>query len=179
MAVNNQLNLGVNPLVVEQGGTGINSTTAFALIAGGTTSTGPLQSLASVGTAGQALISNGPGVLPSFASVVPGIQWFGIAGTSQAAAVGSGYVVQNAALTTVTLPATAPLGSIVHVQGLGAGGWVLAANVGQTIKIGAATTTSGGSLASTDQWDCVNVVCVVADTTWAVTFTLSSGLTIA
>jgi hypothetical protein len=66
MAVNNQLNLGVNALPVDQGGTGNASATAYALLAGGATSTAPLQSLTGVGTLGQVLTSNGPGVLPSF-----------------------------------------------------------------------------------------------------------------
>ncbi len=53
------------PVVVSQGGTGDTSFTAYAPICGGTTSTGALQSIASVGSAGQALRSNGAGALPS------------------------------------------------------------------------------------------------------------------
>lgn len=52
--------------VVAGGGTGITSTTAYAVLTGGTTSTGALQSVASVGTTGQVLTSNGAGALPSF-----------------------------------------------------------------------------------------------------------------
>lgn len=52
--------------VVAGGGTGNTSATAYAIQCGGTTSTGPFQSLASVGTAGQVLTSNGAGALPSF-----------------------------------------------------------------------------------------------------------------
>lgn len=55
-----------DPAQVAKGGTGVASTTAFAVICGGTTATGPLQSIASVGTAGHALISNGAGALPTF-----------------------------------------------------------------------------------------------------------------
>lgn len=53
-------------LKVDNGGTGRASHTAYAVICGGTTSTGAQQSVASVGTAGQALVSNGPGALPTF-----------------------------------------------------------------------------------------------------------------
>lgn len=53
-------------LGVTNGGTGIASATAYALLAGGTTSTGAFQSLASVGTSGQVLTSNGAGALPTF-----------------------------------------------------------------------------------------------------------------
>lgn len=53
-------------LPVAGGGTGLSSTTAYAVLCGGATSTGALQSVASVGTAGQVLTSNGAGALPSF-----------------------------------------------------------------------------------------------------------------
>jgi hypothetical protein len=53
-------------LAVDQGGTGATSQTAYAVLAGGTTSTGAYQSIASVGTSGQVLTSNGAGALPTF-----------------------------------------------------------------------------------------------------------------
>lgn len=56
-------------LAVADGGTGLSSATAYAVLCGGTTSTNPFQSIASVGTAGQALVSNGAGALPTFQTV--------------------------------------------------------------------------------------------------------------
>lgn len=53
-------------LPVAGGGTGLASATAYAVLCGGTTSTNPLQSIASVGTTGQVLTSNGAGALPTF-----------------------------------------------------------------------------------------------------------------
>lgn len=53
-------------LSVTRGGTGLGSATAYAVLCGGTTSTGAFQSVASVGTTGQVLTSNGAGALPSF-----------------------------------------------------------------------------------------------------------------
>lgn len=53
-------------LDVANGGTGAVSQTAYAVLCGGTTSTGAYQSIASVGTAGQILTSNGAGALPTF-----------------------------------------------------------------------------------------------------------------
>ena len=53
-------------LPVANGGTGATTQTAFAVLCGGTTSTGAYQSVASVGTAGQVLTSNGAGALPTF-----------------------------------------------------------------------------------------------------------------
>jgi len=60
------------PLPVAQGGTGLTSTTAYAVLCGGTTSTGNLQSIASVGTSGQVLTSNGAGALPTFTTLQSG-----------------------------------------------------------------------------------------------------------
>lgn len=53
------------PLTVPQGGTGVASHTAYGLLAGGTTSTGTEQTLAT-GTAKQLLLSGGSAALPSY-----------------------------------------------------------------------------------------------------------------
>lgn len=51
---------------VPDGGTGASALTAFAVLCGGATSTAALQAIASVGTAGHRLTSNGAGALPTF-----------------------------------------------------------------------------------------------------------------
>ena len=56
-------------LAVARGGTGGSSHTPYAVLCGGTTSTSAVQSIASVGTTGQVLTSNGAGALPTFQSV--------------------------------------------------------------------------------------------------------------
>lgn len=53
-------------LPVTGGGTGLAATTAYAVLCGGTTTTAALQSIASGGTSGQVLTSNGAGSLPTF-----------------------------------------------------------------------------------------------------------------
>ena len=53
-------------LAVPRGGTGLATATAYAVLCGGTTSTGAFQNVASVGTSGQVLTSNGAGALPTF-----------------------------------------------------------------------------------------------------------------
>src|SRR5690554_1289168 len=65
MSTNNAWN-SQDPAQVAKGGSGVSSTTPFAVLCGGTTSTSPFQSVASVGTAGQVLTSNGAGALPTF-----------------------------------------------------------------------------------------------------------------
>jgi hypothetical protein len=53
-------------LTVSEGGTSATSQTAYAVLCGGTTSTGAVQSIAGLGTSGYALTSNGAGALPTF-----------------------------------------------------------------------------------------------------------------
>ena len=55
-----------NPLTVENGGRGSTSSTPYAVQCGGTIATGSIQSIVSVGAAGQVLTSNGAGALPTF-----------------------------------------------------------------------------------------------------------------
>lgn len=129
------------------------------------------------GTSGQFLQTLGASANPQWA--FGGIGWNNVSGTSQAASVNNGYVIGNASQTTVTLPATAALGSVIAVQGKGAGGWVLTANTGQTIQVGSTATSSGGTVTSQNQWDSIEVVCVTANTTWATRFVLSLGVTCA
>ena len=99
------------PATVANGGTGVTSLTANAVLAAGTTATGPLQSIGP-GVAGQALISNGAGVLPSF-QVAPAsvtlAQTAILSGASEATFTGlSGrYIIQL-----VNLVATAPSGTV-------------------------------------------------------------------
>lgn len=61
---------GTRELTVPHGGTGVVSLTPYAVLCGGTTSTGALQSMSSVGTSGQVLTSNGASALPTFQTVV-------------------------------------------------------------------------------------------------------------
>jgi len=80
-----------NALPVSAGGTGVSSNTAYAVLCGGTTSTNPIQSIASVGTAGQVLTSNGAGALPTMqAAFVSGmiILWSG-----SSASIPSGFLL--------------------------------------------------------------------------------------
>ncbi len=107
-----------------------------------------------------------------------GLIWNDVTGTSQAALVENAYVADNVGLVTVTLPATMVLGDRVVVQGKGSGGWSLVANTGQTIHVGNTASGVAGHVASTNQWDCIELVCVTANTTWATRATIGN-LTIA
>lgn len=73
-------------LGVDGGGTGLATATAYAVLCGGTTGTGAFQSIASVGTSGQVLTSNGAGALPTFQSNPSGAGAFVYLGSVTASA---------------------------------------------------------------------------------------------
>lgn len=93
-----------------------------------------------------------------------------VTGTTQSATTNNAYVTNNAGLCTVTMPATAAVGDSIQIMGMGAGGWSLAQNASQLIHFGNAVTTTGtgGSIASSNQWDSLTIKCIVANTTWVV-----------
>ncbi len=95
-----------------------------------------------------------------------GFIWNVITGTSQTMVANNGYVANNGSLVTFTLPASAAVGDTFQVSGVGAGGWKVAQNSGQTIQIEGFTTTSGtgGSLASTVKNDNVTIICTTTNT---------------
>jgi len=182
MATNNAINAPL-PLAASQGGTGLASLTAHGILVGeGTSNVNPItlsngqlligstgaDPVATTLTAGSNIsISTGVGSITiSGTGTVP---FNTVTGTSQAMAVDNGYVANNAALVTLTLPSTAAVGDSVQVFGLGAGGWTIAQNAGQLIHFGSQVTTTGtgGSLSSTNQYDNVTLVCIVANTTWS------------
>lgn len=75
---------GGTDIPVADGGTGLSSTTAYAVLCGGTTSTSALQSIASVGTSGHVLTSNGAGALPTFQAAAGG-NWVKISSSTASA----------------------------------------------------------------------------------------------
>jgi hypothetical protein len=83
--------------VVAGGGTGVTSNTAYSVLCGGTTSTNPIQSVASVGSLGQVLVSNGAGALPTFQTAAsPSYKGFSVRLTTTASNVtgdGTTYTV--------------------------------------------------------------------------------------
>ena len=62
------------------------------------------------------------------------VTWVDVTGTSQQAESNTGYLADNAARVTITLPASPAVGDLVRISGAGAGGWTIAQNAGQTIR---------------------------------------------
>jgi len=95
------------------------------------------------------------------------ITWHVIPGTTQIATINSGYINQNAAPTTITLPAICAPGSIVRVVGANIGDWIFQANLGQTIQLGTVASSVAGTVSSTSPSDSLELVCTVANTLWS------------
>ncbi len=111
-------------LVVLNGGTGRANQTEFAVICGGTTTTAPQQSIASVGTSGQVLTSNGAAALPTFQSGAPSGSFNSI-------------TVQVFTSTGTYTPTSGMEFCTVEVQGGGGGGGGAAASGVGTLSVGA------------------------------------------
>jgi hypothetical protein len=157
-------------VTINTGSGGINVpsfSTAGAVV---TTSAG-LLSDANASTAGFVLTSNGAGSPPSFqAAGGGGMTWTEETGATLALAVNNGYILNRGTAITATLPASAAVGDIIGIVGSGSGGWIIAQNSGQTIHFGNQNTTTGagGSLASTNRYDCLEIICNVTDTDFVV-----------
>lgn len=162
-------------LAVGRGGLGIATTPTNGQIPIGN---GTNYTAAAI-TAGTGIsVTNGVGSITVASTGVGSLVWNDVAGTTQAAAVNQGYIISNASQTTVTLPAAAAEGSVFAVQGKGAAGWILQMNTGQVCHLGNIASSSAGTFTSTNQWDSVTLVCVTANTTFAVTSSIGN-LTVA
>jgi hypothetical protein len=146
-------------LPVARGGTGATTQTAYAVLAGGTTATGAYQSIASVGTSGQILTSNGAGALPTFQTPAGGGvtslngQTGAIDNTTQYA-IGS-YVMGRPFNTTVYNNATIAGSSLYAVTG------GILTGVGEeganTFWIGNNAGATFNALVNTGSWRCVSI----------------------
>lgn len=94
--------------------------------------------------------------------------WTEVTDASVNAAVGNGYILNNAGLLTVNLPATFAVGDEIRFCGKGAGLYVLDAPAGDTIHFGNQNTSSGGTVTATNRYDTIHILGTVADTEWTV-----------
>ena len=132
----------------------------------GTTASDPVAG--TIAGSGTITVTSTTGAITISSTGVGGLMWNDVPGTTQAAVVNNGYIISNAGQTTVTIPATAAEGSVIAISGKGAGGWVMQMNTGQVCHLGNASTTSAGSITSTNLYDCISILCVTANTTWVV-----------
>jgi len=87
--------------------------------------------------------------------------------SSATLAANSRYAINNgASLVTLTLPVSPIIGDTYIIVGGSSGGWTIAQNASQQCHIGSTATTSGvgGSISSGNQYDCITLTCVAANT---------------
>jgi hypothetical protein len=185
MTTNNAVNAPF-PLSATQGGTGVASPTqyevpyangsspmTFAALANGqvlvgSTGAAPVPATITAGT--NISVTNGANTITIATTGAGSFTWIAQATASVTMAVNTGYYITDASAVTLTLPATAAAGSIFEVAGYGAAGWTIGQASGQTIYFGNVHTTAGtgGSLASSNQYDCVRLLCTVANVSFVV-----------
>lgn len=99
-------------------------------------------------------------------STVPFV-WNDVTALTQTMDGDNGYVANNAGQVVLTLPAVVAFGQMIRVCGYGSGGWQIVFNAGQNAIVGrTVATTTTGSIASSNQYDQVELLCVVANTTF-------------
>jgi hypothetical protein len=78
---------------------------------------------------------------------------------------GKRYITTNDVSRVVfTLPGTCPVGFYFRIAGYGLGGWRINCQAGMSIVYGDQETSVGGALESVNPHDCIELVCVVANT---------------
>lgn len=140
--------------------------------------TGNIPSVATLTAGDNISIVNSAGTITIAGTGLAGFSWNMVTGTSQAMLPNNGYFANNAALVTLTLPATSAVGDEIDIMGIGAGGWKVQAGTGQTIVMGSVTTASAGSIASTNSKDSLYLICTVANTQWEVGSGAQGNITI-
>lgn len=112
------------------------------------------------------------GIVTNFVGGIKGggFAWTTVSGTSATMQSSSGYISDNGSLVTLTLPAVSKVGDTIKITGKGAGGWRVAQGAGQSINVGANTSTTGatGHIDSTNAADGVEMICITEDVTWNV-----------
>lgn len=154
-----------NPLTVANAGTSVSSNTAYAVLCGGTTPSGAIQSIASVGTSGQFLVSNGAVALPTFQSISNKGYTLSINSSGAASPADSStyFIFEGRPLTFSTSSAgqstrlfVPKSGTLTHASGFISVNTVLGTTENVTIYARLNDTTDI-TLTSTSQWSAVAV----------------------
>lgn len=181
----NSITIGITgTIAVGNGGTGATSVGANGTLAQSngtiytfTTATYP----STAGTSGNVLTSDGTNWVSSAPTGGGGLTFNAVSSSTQALAINNTYYTTYAGLNVMTLPSTAATGSVIQViAGPSGNTFKVAQNSGQLIYYGAkngvsqvTTTGTGGSLQSIDPNTSVTIICIVANTTWAVLYNIN------
>lgn len=109
-----------------------------------------------------------------------GITWNNVTAASATMAKQNGYQANNAGLVTLTMPsvASSTFGDTIRIAGLGAGGWLIQCVATQIIHFGSSATSAAGSIASTNRYDAIEIVCSSTTNEWFVVSSIGN-LTVA
>lgn len=159
-------------------GTGVMQTNASGVVSSSAGSNGQLI-IGSTGSApawanlvssgGSVVFTAGPNTL-DLNVTGGGISWLDVTTATQGLVGNRGYYAnRGAGNVAFTLPITASRDTIIRIVGI-QNGWTVAQNAGQQIVYGVLSTTVGvgGSLASTSARNCIEMICIVANTTWQI-----------
>lgn len=111
------------------------------------------------------------GTLATTSQIIP---WSANSNQTISAAVDVGYILTYSGITTITLPTTFAVGSVVGIAGQG-GAWIC--DVGASTNIKAFGNTYTTSLASTNTNDTLELLAIVANTSWVITSMITTGFT--
>ncbi len=105
-----------------------------------------------------------------------GFTWNNVTTTSATMVKENGYQSNNAGLVTLTMPsvASSTFGDTIKIAGFGAGGWLIQCVATQLIHLGSSATTAAGSLASTNRYDQIELVCSSTTTEWFVRYAVGN-----
>ena len=93
--------------------------------------------------------------------------WTNVTGPTQQAASNTGYMANSASQVSITLPASPTLGDVIQINGVGAGGWKILQNSGQStitknIRGGGSATTTGSIIGA--QYDAIELQYIGSNT---------------
>lgn len=118
----------------------------------------------------QSVIIDSNGQLGS-TSTVQLMPWIVEPGFTVSMVANTGYIADAIGAPLVAaLPTSINTGEIVRIAGVGSGGWSISQMAGQQIHFGNQSTTLGaaGSISSTNEHDCIELLCISDDTTFIV-----------
>jgi hypothetical protein len=119
--------------------------------------------------AGDILVGLRAGVNYQLNAPIFGSQNVVVSTATQTMAPNTIYIIDDASsLVTLALPATSAVFDRISIVGQSADGWLVSQAAGQQIQVSPLQTTLGvsGSLASTNQYDSISLICIVANTIW-------------
>lgn len=145
-----------------RGGTGVNNGASTITYGGNVTFSGAFTTTFTV-TANTSVTLPTSGTLATTSQVITNVNQNS---SSATLAANSRYATNNgASLVTYTIPAGAAVGDTFIVVGGSSGGWTVAQPASVQIYLGSSATTVGvgGSLSSSNQYDCVTITCVASN----------------